>query len=38
MTRLRDSNESLLFVFCVVLLGAGGAAWLLGAEKLASVL
>ncbi len=38
MTRLRDSNESLLFVFCVVLLGAGGAAWLLGAEGPAGVL
>ena len=37
MTGLRGSKE-LLFASCVALLGAGGAAWLLGAETLASVL
>jgi heavy metal translocating P-type ATPase len=38
VTKLRDSNEPLLFASCVALLGAGGAAWLLGAERAASVL
>jgi heavy metal translocating P-type ATPase len=38
MTRLRESKERLLFIFSTVLLLAGGAAWLLGAETAASVL
>ena len=38
VSRLRDRKESLLFATCVVLLGAGGVAWLLGADGLASAL
>ena len=38
MAGLRDSKEMLLFVASAVLLVAGGVAWLLAAESLASVL